>query len=52
MPRFMLTVVGNPMMMPWPTYDKLGVKYHSHSLARYVPNRGIVKTAGKKYAKS
>ncbi len=50
--RFMLRVVGKPMMMPWPMYDKLGVKVHIHCVARYVPNSGTVNTTGKKYASS
>lgn len=50
--RFMLSVVGKPIIMPWPIYDRLGVNVHIHSVARYVPNNGIVNTAGKKYASS
>ena len=42
----MLSVVGKPMMMPWPMYDRLGVKVHSQLDARYVPNNGIENTTG------
>ena len=48
----MLSVVGKPMMMPWPMYDRLGVKVHSQLDARYIPNNGIENTTGKKYAAS
>ena len=50
----MLSVFGNPMMMHWSTYDKLGVKVHSLSLldARHVLNNGIENTAEKKYTAS
>ena len=33
-------------------YDKLGVNVQSHSCARCLPNNGIEKTTGKKYAVS
>jgi hypothetical protein len=48
----MLKAVGNPMMTPWPTYDKLGVKVHNQFLASGAPNSGIAKMTGKKYARS
>lgn len=32
--KFMLRVVGKPMMMPCPMYERLGVNVHSHSFAR------------------
>ena len=48
----MLSVVGKPMMIPCPMYDRLGVNVQSHSDARYVPNNGMLNTTGKKYAAS
>ena len=48
----MLSVVGKPMMMPWPMYERLGVNHQDHWEARYVPKSGIVNTTGKKYAAS
>ena len=50
--RFMLSVVGKPMMIPCPMYDRLGVNVHIHCDARYVPKSGIENTTGKKYASS
>lgn len=50
MPMFMLSAMGKPMMIPWPTYERLGLKDHSHSRARWVPKSGIAKSTGKKYA--
>jgi hypothetical protein len=37
---------------PWPTYERLGVKYQSHSRPMYCPKSGMEKTTGTKYAES
>lgn len=48
----LITLEEHDMILPWPTYDRLGEKTQSHFCARVRPKSGIAKITGKKYAAS